>query len=94
MLTVIVGMAAQLFPSAFSSYEKLMDTLDITASVFAVPYVMLVGPVAEELIFRGVILDRLKPAFSFWTANGGRVKCNMHDHGCKDCSRNLHYHSQ
>jgi membrane protease YdiL (CAAX protease family) len=69
VLTVIVGMAAQLFPSAFSSYEKLMDTLDITASVFAVPYVMLVGPVAEELIFRGVILDRLKPAFSFWTAN-------------------------
>lgn len=69
VLTVIVGMAAQLFPSAFSSYDKLMDTLDITASVFAVPYVMLVGPVAEELIFRGVILDRLKPAFSFWTAN-------------------------
>ena len=69
VLTVIVGLAAQLFPSAFSSYEKLMDTLDITASVFAIPYVMLVGPVAEELIFRGVILDRLKPAFSFWTAN-------------------------
>lgn len=69
VLTVIVGVAAQLFPSAFSSYEKLMDTLDITNSVFAIPYVMLVGPVAEELIFRGVILDRLKPAFSFWVAN-------------------------
>lgn len=69
VLTVIVGLAAQMFPSAFTSYEKLMDTLDITSSAFAIPYVMLVGPVAEELIFRGVILNRLKPAFSFWTAN-------------------------
>lgn len=69
VLTVIVGLAAQIFPSAFTSYEKLMDTLDITNSAFAIPYVMLVGPIAEEFIFRGVILDRLKPAFSFWTAN-------------------------
>lgn len=69
VLTVIVGLAAQIFPAAFTNYEKLMETLDVTSSVFAIPYVMLVGPVAEELIFRGVILDRLKPAFSFWTAN-------------------------
>lgn len=69
ILTVIVGLAAQVFPKAFEGYQELMDTLDISSSILAVPYVMLLGPIAEEFIFRGVILDRLRPAFSFWIAN-------------------------
>ena len=32
-------------------------------------YVLLIGPISEELIFRGAILDRLYLAFPFWTAN-------------------------
>lgn len=69
ILTMIVGLAAQAFPKAFEHYQELMETLNIYSSILAAPYVMLLGPVAEEFIFRGVILDRLKPAFSFWIAN-------------------------
>lgn len=69
VFNVIVSAAATLFPDAFVSYQKLMGNLDFRASILTVPYVMLAGPVAEELIFRGVILDRLKPAFPFWVAN-------------------------
>ena len=32
-------------------------------------YVLLIGPISEELIFRGAILDRLYLAFPFWAAN-------------------------
>lgn len=69
VFTVIVSVTATLFPDAFVSYQKLMGNLDFQASILAVPYVMLAGPLAEELIFRGVILDRLKPAFPYWVAN-------------------------
>lgn len=69
MLMLIVGLASQIFPGAFEKYQKLMETLDVSTSALTVYYVMLFGPVAEELIFRGVILDRLRPAFPFWTAN-------------------------
>lgn len=70
ILTVIVGLASQAFPGAFVKYQKLMESLDVSTSALAVYYIMLSGPVAEELIFRGVILDQLRPAFPFWVANG------------------------
>lgn len=69
VLTVAVGIVAQIFPAAFENYQKLMDSLSVERSMLAVPYVALLGPVAEELIFRGVISDRLKPAFPFWLVN-------------------------
>lgn len=69
ILMLVVGLAAQIFPGAFVNYQKLMENLDVSTSALTVYYVMLLGPVAEELIFRGVILDRLRPAFPFWIAN-------------------------
>lgn len=69
VLSLLVGAAAAAFPDAFASYQELMKSLDTENSILALPYVILLGPVAEELLFRGVILDRLKPAFSFRVAN-------------------------
>ena len=58
-----------MFPDAFVSYQKLMGNLDFRASILTVPYVMLAGPVAEELIFRG-LLKLLIPFIFFVTATG------------------------
>lgn len=69
IMTMAVGVVAQIFPAAFENYQKLMSSLSVESSILTIPYVALLGPVAEELIFRGVISDRLKPAFPFWLVN-------------------------
>jgi hypothetical protein len=69
VMTLLLSLISTAFPGLFENYNRLMEKLDISSSVWTLPYVVLLGPVAEELIFRGVITDRLKPAFSFWTVN-------------------------
>ncbi len=60
---------AELVPEAFGSYNQIMGSLTDSSIVITVLYVLLIGPVAEELIFRGAILDRFYLAFPFWVAN-------------------------
>jgi hypothetical protein len=69
VMTILLSIVSMLFPALFENYNSLMKNLDVDSSILTVPYVVLLGPVAEELVFRGVMMDRLKPAFSFWTAN-------------------------
>lgn len=69
VMSLLVGAVMEIFPDVFKSYQELMKSLDVKNSILTLPYVIILGPVAEELLFRGVILDRLKPAFSFWIAN-------------------------
>lgn len=69
VMSLLIGAVMEMFPGAFKSYQELMKSLDIQNSILTLPYVILLGPMAEELLFRGVILDRLKPAFPFWFAN-------------------------
>lgn len=68
-LKVLLTVLSQLLPGAFAEYQKLMGQFsrgDMTVSLL---YVMLVGPVSEEMIFRGAMMDRFYLAFPFWLAN-------------------------
>ena len=78
---ILLGIGLQLFlsmgltmieewqPAWFEEYNKLMENLTIKDSLPAMAYVVLVGPVSEELIFRGAILSKAKRYLPFWQAN-------------------------
>ncbi len=69
-LMVCLSVLMLIFPKAFSSYMDLMQNIDYENGIFTVLYVLFIGPISEELIFRGAINDRLQLAFPFWLANG------------------------
>lgn len=67
---LIATLTGVLIPSAMDSYEDLAKNFDLsTASpVLMILAVCIVGPIAEELVFRGMIFGKLRRAFSFWPA--------------------------
>lgn len=67
---LIATLTGALIPSAMDSYEDLAQNFDLsTASpVLMILAVCIVGPIAEELVFRGMIFGKLRRAFSFWPA--------------------------
>lgn len=69
VLSVLLTMVATVFPQAFTSYNQVMEALTESGTVVNVVYVLLAGPVSEELIFRGAVFDRFYLAFPFVVAN-------------------------
>lgn len=69
MLTALLSIAGALFPKIFVQYNQVMDHLSADSIGITMFYVLLVGPISEEFIFRGAILDRFHLAFPFWIAN-------------------------
>ena len=67
--STVLGVLQQLLPQAFEHYNKLMDTVSQGDMLLSVIYVIIIGPVSEELIFRGALFDRFYLAFPFWGAN-------------------------
>ncbi|MBR1741103.1 MAG: CPBP family intramembrane metalloprotease [Lachnospiraceae bacterium] len=65
---VVLTILQNIFPDFFAEYQKNMGDFN-TGSARMFLYTLLLGPVAEELIFRGVLFDRLYLAFPFWVAN-------------------------
>lgn len=58
-----------IFPGEFQQYSNVMSNFSTSSPWLTYCYVLLIGPISEELIFRGAILDRLYLAFPFWAAN-------------------------
>lgn len=58
------------FPSAFHQYEELAKSFDLNTITPLVMFfiVGLLGPLAEEMLFRGMIYAKLRRAFSVWPA--------------------------
>lgn len=67
---VVAGIEVVL-PEAVESYEELVETAGLGELTFLmVVYVVILGPIAEELIFRGLTFYYMKKATSrFWLAN-------------------------
>lgn len=68
---MVASLVSLIFPSWLEAYEELLETAglgeDITLIMFI--YSVLMAPISEELIFRGVTLRIAQRAFPFWIAN-------------------------
>lgn len=69
LLTFLLGIIQQLMPAFFENYNQLMETISEGDMFLNILYVVIIGPVSEELIFRGALFDRFYLVFSFWVAN-------------------------
>lgn len=67
----VTGIASSLFPDWMSFYEKLMESAGFTGNptFLLILYAVILGPIEEELTFRGVMLCSAKKALPFWAAN-------------------------
>lgn len=69
LFSAVLGVLQQLLPRAFQNYKQLMETVSQGDMLLSVIYVIIIGPVSEELIFRGALFDRFYLVFPFWWAN-------------------------
>lgn len=71
LTTYIVNVTAALFPSWLDAYEKLIENAGLSGSlsIGMFCYSILIGPITEELIYRGVTLRQAKKCLPFWAAN-------------------------
>lgn len=67
----IVSFTSLLFPKWLENYERLIEDAGLTGSIsiLMIFYGVFIGPVAEELIFRGVTMRQAEKCLPFWAAN-------------------------
>ncbi len=66
----IVTVTATLRPDWLTAYNTLMQDAGYSnASIFLIVYSALLAPIAEELVFRGLIFRYARYALPFWLAN-------------------------
>ena len=67
-LTAII---AALFPSWMEAYERLMETAGLGEDITLIMmfYSVILAPIGEELVFRGVTMRSARRALPFWLAN-------------------------
>lgn len=68
---LLTSILAEIFPSWMEAYEDLLDNSGLTnnLTLFIICYSVILAPISEELIFRGVIMRYARLAFPFWLAN-------------------------
>ncbi len=69
--SIITGFSAFFLPGWMDFYEKLMESAGFSSSpsFLLILYAVLIGPIEEELTFRGVIFSSAQKVFPFWAAN-------------------------
>ncbi len=68
-ISVLLNAIAMIKPDWFNAYSEIMEQLGMGKSILSIVYIVLIAPVSEELIFRGVILEKSKKIMPFAAAN-------------------------
>lgn len=68
---ILTSISATFFPSAMEFYQKLMETAGLIGkpTPLLALYAVFLGPIGEELIFRGVVFSSAKKSLPFVAAN-------------------------
>ncbi|MBP3451444.1 MAG: CPBP family intramembrane metalloprotease [Agathobacter sp.] len=71
MCSIAMSMISLIFPSWLEDYMELIESVGLTGDIplLMMIYSVLLAPIGEELIFRGVTLRIARKAFPFWIAN-------------------------
>lgn len=71
LCSYLISFLSLVFPHWLEQYERLMETagLDESITFILLVYSVLLGPINEELIFRGVTMRLARQALPFWAAN-------------------------
>lgn len=69
--SLVAAIIAAIVPSWMEAYQELLETagLDGNISLLMLIYSVIMAPISEELVFRGVTLRIAQRAFPFWIAN-------------------------
>lgn len=69
--SLLMGILSMLAPSWLEQYEELIESagLDSSLSLPMICYAVVLAPICEELIFRGVTLRLAGQSLPFWLAN-------------------------
>ncbi|MFV0465006.1 MAG: lysostaphin resistance A-like protein [Lachnospiraceae bacterium] len=69
--SLLTSVTAAIFPEWLQFYEEMMEAAGFseTPSIWLILYAVLLGPIEEELTFRGVTMHFSKKALPFWGAN-------------------------
>lgn len=71
LISYLISFIASIFPQWLQAYDELLESagLDSTISVGMFVYSVLLAPIGEELVFRGVTMHQAKRYAPFWAAN-------------------------
>lgn len=68
-ISAVMTLLQHLFIKAFSNYSEVLQNLTSGNEIMVLLLTVLIAPVTEELIFRGVTLHLANRFFPFWIAN-------------------------
>lgn len=68
-VSYLFGVLQAYRPSWFFEYIELMEQLDMGNNLISFLYIVILGPVVEELLMRGLVLHQMKRAMPFVAAN-------------------------
>ena len=71
LCTYLMNVVSVLFPGWLTQYETLMDGMGLSESLTLplVLYTVVIGPICEELTFRGLTFSYARRVMPFWAAN-------------------------
>ncbi len=69
--SIIMIIACSISPALLEEYTELLDTAGLSDNIplLMIVYAVVLAPIGEELIFRGVTLRAARKALPFWLAN-------------------------
>lgn len=65
----ILSLIRPLFANLFANYEETISSIFVADTVIVAVYVIILAPIIEELILRGILFNRLRYGLSFYSAN-------------------------
>lgn len=74
-ISIILTLISSLNPEWFEQYGEILEELGMGNTLLSALYIGIIAPVSEELIFRGVILNKARKALPFVGANILQALC-------------------